>query len=67
MGGVSGLEMRESCGVKGERDTVRAHVAEFTHLDGQPTRPVPLTEERSVQFPCGDFNLGVKEVQSCDS
>lgn len=44
--------------MRDERDTARACVTEFSHLDGQLARPIPLTERRSVQFPCGDFNLG---------
>ncbi len=39
-----GLEMRQSGGVRNERDRVCACVREFSHLDGQPARPIPLTD-----------------------
>ena len=66
----SGLQMRQSGGVRDERDTVCACVTEFSHLDGQLARPIPLTDRAPSPYlrrGVSNFLLAISiwELRSC--
>lgn len=66
----SGLQMRQRGGVRDERDAGCACVTEFSHLDGQLARPIPLTDRAPspyLQRGVSNFLLAISiwELRSC--